>query len=105
MSKISKAFKAAKLFLAEDVDSMVESYICVALRDAVDAKKITARQCKLAKEIIMERIAPYSTVGIWLYYNVPGVREFGQSGQQKAYNNSMQQYRHRWLDSLIKEFE
>ena len=70
-----------------------EEFICYAIGSARDA---WARV--LAREMIMERLGNTPTVYDWLRCRV------GMQAIQAAGQDSVQQYRHRWLDALIEEF-
>ena len=99
--EIAAVFKEAKKYLAtseNDAQNVSKTfYICIAITKVSDINHSQWDRCSRAKSIINERLAGEYTVGTWLKVN----------GFIKSTNtpiNQIQKYRHRWLDSLIKEF-
>lgn len=92
--KIADAFRAAKKRLAKGPGGTKATHICWALGDASEACEISWTAFINAKRIIEQRLAPYSAVSGWLVANVKSDISF----------KDLQQYRHLWLDALIKEF-
>ena len=81
-------------------------YICWAVEDAgsylVGSK--TDPVVVGIKRRIMDRI-DRCTVEDWLEDHISGFKEWRESVSTEFYNYQLQQYRHRWLDSLIAEYE
>jgi len=99
---IHKALKAAKPLLSRSkVHSVVAgkaAYLCWALEDSNSNGEISNLACEVTKKMIMDRLDSHITVRDWLITNV-GFYEVKRAGE-----DAMQEYRHRWLDALIKEF-
>jgi hypothetical protein len=99
--EIASVFKEAKKYLAtseSDAENVSKTfYICVAITNVSDINHRQWYSCSKAKKIIDERLDGYFTVGIWLKVN-------GFIKNTNTNINQLQKYRHRWLDSLIKEF-
>lgn len=100
--EIAAVFKEAKKYLAtskSDAENVSKTfYICIAITKVSDADYRQWDSCSKAKNIIDERLDGKYTVGSWL-----AVNGFIKS-TAFANINQLQKYRHRWLDSLIKEF-
>lgn len=94
--KIAYAFRAAKKRLAKDSGGAKTTHICWALGDAYEACEISWTAFVNAKRIIEQRLAPYGTVSGWLVHVV--------KVESDVSFKDLQQYRHRWLAALIKEF-
>ena len=97
--EIVRILKAAKPLLATGDDvrfcrrslNRKHEFICHALDEA-------GGEDNPASEIIQERIAPHGTLNAWVVHNVLG-GNWNLVGER-----DMQEYRHRWLDELIREF-
>lgn len=100
-TKTSEAFIEAKNLLSRHSrSSYIKSYyICNALEEARDAGLITQRACSRAQGVIMERLSGYISVIHWLKQH----EYIPQSTH--PFNKQIQAYRHRWLKSLIKEYQ
>lgn len=94
---IAKCFKRAKVTLATDIRDHIINYktpyICHAIDDIYGMGSSIKDDCK---RIIQLRLGKHLSLERWLIGNkvvnsVPSLDE-------------MQPYRHRWLDSLIEEF-
>lgn len=102
--QIAKVFRAAKKTLprtAEDNDFYhISPYIC----DNIDMTNYDCSLKDAAANIIQERVGCFG-VEIWLSDRgyIPD-RRFN-SNYSPEMQVQLQAYRHRWLDSLIKEFE
>lgn len=99
---IVKALKSARPFLSKiDRYSKGEQFICAAIDRAYQAGNIGPAATRLAKSMIMKRIGHRQIcIEVWLKATV------GEMSYYKAKltnPNVVQEYRHRWLDSLIKE--
>lgn len=105
--KTSQVFKQAKKYLWDgEVGSMRmehSPYICHAISDV---GYIYGRHYhtpyERAKRFIQFSIAPHYDLENWVRANVRGsYKVLNKAGGAKQ----LQAYRHRWLDSLIEEFE
>jgi hypothetical protein len=96
---IAAAFKEAKKILAVDGEQarardqdgafVWQEYICHALENSHHPGFAAAQA------VILARISPWSSLETWVITNVV----------EDPSSNDMQAYRHRWLDTLITEFE
>ena len=107
--KSSHILRQAKRFLWSGVGSMLATqheYICWAVEDAGSYLLGSKTDPRVAyiKRSIMDRIG-FCTVEDWLEHHVPGFVEWRESVDNDQVNLQVQTYRHRWLDSLIAEFE
>lgn len=91
--QIADAFRAAKPRLATTHDERGGKVKLICFAIALTASESSAR---LAKQVIMERLAPWDNLWDWLIRN-----NCLQSPGDAAY---IQEHRHRWLDALIQEF-
>ena len=94
--QIAKAFKAAKPYLKTyntPVGVERTSFICFAL----EYSKTPCYVVDAAARVIMDRLHPNSTVYGWLLHQA-------KIPKHDLTPENVQAYRHRWLDSLIKEF-
>ena len=98
--QIHKALVEAKPYLAwnEEQIDYTYSYICWAIEEAEHEGKISNHSANLAKNMIMKRLGEFLGVDNWLTYKI------GWIAVKDAGKDAMQEYRHRWLDSMIKEF-
>jgi len=98
--EIAAVFKEAKQYLAtseSDAKNLSKTfYICLAITQVSDVNHRQWYSCSKAKNIIDERLDGEYTVGTWLKVN--------GFIKNTTNINQLQKYRHRWLDSLIKEF-
>jgi len=101
--EIADAFRAAKRFLWDGVTldnhsltgSSNVAFICHAIRKAYDKRLIRNEARQAAVDTVMGRIGRCPTVTVWLRV---------KAGVQATTAEQRQQYRHRWIDSLIEEF-
>jgi hypothetical protein len=98
--QIHKALKAAKPFLSKTHQcGDKEEFICHALERLDEANEVGG---ELATEMIMERI------GLWNHTLENWIRaKIGNDKVDAAMDinrDALQQYRHRWLNSMIAEF-
>ena len=103
--RLNKALKAAKKFLvtAEGFTDTAWNkgktlYICVAIEYAQSCKKITLAQKEFACLFITQCLNYEPTVIFWLRKYVPEAEPY-------ITPQSIQAYRHRWVDHLIQETE
>lgn len=96
---IAESLARAKDFLADSEPPLgKEKYICLAL-DAAKKQGVISRVGQEAAEaIIMERLGGAYTACTWLRDTV------GEKSFNSASDIDIQAWRHRWVDSLIKEF-
>lgn len=73
-------------------------YICWAFDRSVSLGEIPYMAKFDAREMIHERLGNYYCIEEWLEANV------GRTKVRKAGKTAVQEYRHRWLDAMIKEF-
>lgn len=100
--QIAKAFRNAVPYLGKEDDTRLDIFIC----HAIESGNSQGHACRMAidpigraaRKIIQDRIAPCFTLNDWLRTT------HGISGWH-AGPNAMQEYRHAWLQELIKEFE
>ena len=103
--RLNKALKAAKEYLVTSEgfsDTAWKEgntlFICVAIEIAYRAKKITSIQKHNAYLFITKCLNCEPTVISWLRKNVPEAEPY-------ITPQSIQAYRHRWVDHLIQETE
>lgn len=98
--KIHKIFVAAKKFLStkDELDSYKEEFICLAIGKAGHVGGYSKDDRALAVNIIMSRLGEHYTAEDWLEDKI------GADAIKNAPKDSLQKWRHRWLDSLIVEF-
>lgn len=98
---IAKALRAAKKNLRTGQPTVMlstkQNHICFALDEAAWYGQCSYYAAELARQLIMSRLHPWHTVRRWLD------REVGVPPEQLT-SKKVQAYRHRWVDSLIKEF-
>lgn len=75
-----------------------EQFICLAIDEARLRGECDSYGAKLAVKLIGERLRGCPTIEMWLEYNIPHFNE------RDIRSDSVQQYRHRWMNALIKEF-
>jgi len=100
---LSKAFAAAKEYLAKPGEyryCMKQEFICHALLAARWSGQITEAVQELAISVVINRIDNQRTVQGWLCAEGYLPRDLSL---QETFD-LCQEYRHRWLDALIKEF-
>lgn len=106
--KIYKAFVAAKdhLVTADEhyrtgYDETKSRYICFALSEAWRAGKITHAADWAASQVVTARLVPHSYVEDYL----KSIGVISSSGYLTPDEKGLvQDFRHLWLDALIKEF-
>ena len=100
--RILRALKAAKQPLSDTYRiGEREQFICFALYRTVRFGASSYEDYLDARNLILERLAPFNCVEDWLKANV-GHKAFYAARQKNQ--DVIQEYRHRWLDALIKEF-
>lgn len=98
--EIALAFRTVKGLLATPADILPgkslakHEFICNALGQAGDMGVTVGA----AIDVIQKRIAPHGTLNAWVVHNVLG------GDWNKCGSHAMQEYRHRWVDELIREF-
>lgn len=101
---IAKALRLAKKRLSrKHGPNEPNLYICLCLNQVAEATKSPGivEGCQDAKEIIQDRLTPFSSVGGWLDRMVGfGYGDYSYHLQA----GHIQDYRHRWIDALIEEF-
>lgn len=99
-TEIANAFRAAKKRLATTRNEwrmgQKKEFICHALDRSIPAGNKAAK-------IVNERLDSCGTVTSWVITNAPGAREMADKEPIK-FDDEVQLFRHRWLDSLIEEF-
>lgn len=99
---IAAAFRAAKPYLLTGSEHIrvpgVSSYICFALDEACRGGHIDHKTLMKTIGVVEQRLAPRDCVRSWLALEV-------NTPKHLLTNQNVQQYRHRWLHALIKEFE
>lgn len=97
--QIARAFRLAKERILLPNDPLMEDgkheFICNAIDALCQDGKIPDKD---AANIVQHRIWPHTTLNSWVVHNV-----LGGDWSNCRYRN-MQEYRHRWLDELIREF-
>lgn len=73
-------------------------YICFALSDAASAGDASWVHADFAKRVINRRLGRFPTVAHWLFAR-------GVIDAVSPFTRDLQDYRHRWVDALIAEFE
>lgn len=106
---IGQAFKNAKFMLWDGYSTVFDGYssgptvfICHAIQDGNQLNHWpgTSDAAMKAISIIEHRLHPYTTVDTWVGANIPGADKYAKNIPREE----IQAFRHRWLDSLIKEF-
>jgi hypothetical protein len=95
---IARALKSAKFLVSWKANGPGEEFICVAIKNACTAGLISEDQRDAARFMIRERLDGEETVEGWL------LRELGPEVVHAAPIDSIQEFRHLWLDELILEF-
>jgi hypothetical protein len=95
--EIAAVFKEAKKYLSLNGSGSKYIYICMAINEVAVKDSTQWVKYRRAKEIIDERLGGACTVVSWLQKN-------NLIKKDNVDYDQVQQYRHRWLDSLIKEF-
>lgn len=101
--EIAVIFKEAKKYLAKCLDDNLPNYICFAIDKVAENNHTKRHSCSRAKRIINERLGKSFTVFNWLVSN-GFMKENNFEDINHHEHDQLQKYRHRWLDSLIKEF-
>lgn len=100
--EIAEVFKEAKRFLSPvRRGSGLNEFICHAIDDTRMTSEIDYRMAKAAQDVIMERVGKAYTAETWLR------DELGDESIDAVLEDNpdaVQEWRHAWLDSLIKEF-
>lgn len=93
--------KVEALKLAREMfESGEQAYVCNALKIVEFQNIKLADATRELRDIIENRIYPYSTVTEWL--SSQGVDVF--AGDAYDVTENFRQYRIRWIDSMIREF-
>lgn len=97
--QIAQAFKSVKPHLQTAEESQRDNFekhefIC----NALEKVSQLGVQVDAATDLIQQRIAPHRTLNAWVVHNVLG-GDWNLCGRP-----AMQDYRHRWVDELIREF-
>lgn len=79
----------------------LEQFICLALGRAERMGEITERVADLTRKVITDRLGGLYCLEEWLDANVGSDTVVAAMDQNQ---NAIQEYRHRWLDALIREF-
>jgi hypothetical protein len=95
---IARALKAAKFLVSWRAAGPGEEFICIAIKNACKAGLISEDQRNAARFMIRERLDGEETVEGWL------LRTLGSEVVRAAPVDSIQEFRHLWLDELILEF-
>lgn len=99
--QLARALKEAKKYLAHNDRQFgfenKEAFICWSLDRAWLNGEITEYINEKAQHMIQDRIAPHGTACHWIsaVTNTP---------HETLDQDKLQAWRHRWLDSMIKEF-
>ena len=99
-SKISlhNAFRAARRYVNE------AGFICIALDRSRAHGEITTSECDAAKDLVNKRLDGHSTLNKWCRHNIPDFEEDEEYDRLTACR-MVQEFRVRWLNHLIKEFQ
>ena len=103
--KTSKVFKIAKKHLSktyEDTLTGPQQFICNALELAHDVGEITDDNCMDCQCIVQERMEGAVTLEAWLILKGYLPQKFLHD---KELCQRIQDYRHAWVNELIREFE
>ena len=92
--EIARAFRNAKSHLKTGAVGPGSYFVCIAI---IMHPGTPRRISDAAQKVVSDRIAPHPSVAAWLRLQ-PEVCH----GNMDTKN--LQEYRHRWLDSLIEEF-
>ena len=107
--KTSEVLTQAKQYLSpcyEPGEQSRDTFICVALVIADEAKKITRDDSLKAQLMIHHRLEGHYTFESWLR-NKHNISIHNCSGPElglRAFRDKMQATRHAWVDSMIQEF-
>lgn len=102
--RLRQVFKAAKLYLASNEEEFhqmnprTKEFICIAIDQACRNGHFHRLAADDAQDLIMLRIDGSGSARTWLHHRV------GHEEVETAGRTAVQQWRHRWLDSLIEEF-
>lgn len=102
--EIAKAFKEAKNYLSPTLRDqwLKHEFICHALNEAHKQGKISLRSAADAEEVIMDRVGDDALTACNWLRDAIGEKAVDEAMRQNP--NALQEWRHRWLDSLIEEF-
>ncbi len=96
--KSSELLRAAKALLRGPDEITGEIYLCFALKKAFINNPGNFRKHEEIAGRIADALFPHATVSGWL------IIAAGVSANLTTLSN-MQEYRHRWIDHLIQEYE
>jgi hypothetical protein len=102
-SRIRAAFSACIKYMWDgqgERDWQQKKHICDALSEATYSGEITAKQADAARDVIHARMHPEPNVIQWLIAE-------GKVTFESAYKEdqgTVQEFRHLWVQTLIKEF-
>ena len=99
-AEIAAAFRAGKALLWDGAEAMEQKseFICNAIQFASRDGFIHPEVALAAVNVVMQRISPYGIATAWLGNTI------GWDKVSHAARADNQEWRHRWLDSLIEEF-
>lgn len=103
--KLAEAFRLTKTLVKTNVEEPGIMFVCVALNSLRIKGHISVPTYNLAKKVIEHRLAPATTLENWAINNIPEVRMLMKQHDQKFVSRQLLAYKHRWIDSLIEEFE
>lgn len=99
--RIVRALIRAKRRLSETYAiGSKDQFICFALYRTVEWDGGSYNDYLDARNLVLERLAPFNCVEDWLKANI-GHKAFYAARQKNQ--DVIQEYRHLWLDALIKE--
>lgn len=106
--QIACAFRAAEFYLQKPKDwhrssISAKRYICHAIAEAKSNGRISRDTRDAAVSVILERIAPYNILENWA--ESKGLLKWPCAGPgHEEHFRIMQEFRHRWLKELAREF-
>lgn len=106
--KTSTVLKRAKSILANSDSEMryttKQGFICYCIYNVTYKKN--RKEGERVATIMQDRLYPHATLENWLQGNhrIRKVRFTAKQHKYTAYRDKVQQTRHAWIDSMIKEF-
>lgn len=108
---VAGVFRLAKdwVLTAQEADNMgfarhqAVVYICFAIDSMWQTGKCSQKNAFRAKNLIRHRLEGEAFLDHWVMKHIPGADDF-RTQNRHNFSIMMQEYRHRWLDELIKEF-
>ena len=99
---LAKTFRAARKLIEAGDGEGGNRFICTAITKASFSVEISYDDADRAMAVIHDRLDGKFTIEEWVYVNVLG----GNRVQFNSLNSEVfKEYRLRWLDALIAEFE